>query len=392
MNVPRSPFLSCAWRPFLGALSLSAALISCDKATDPAPVELDELKFAFGLKIVDQGNGTVRLLWTGVNNEEDFSGYNIYGAKEKADITALEGKAIKLLDDKGEPDAAAKTLIGKMGYNGSNWETPGESTNADGDFAVYPYYKNKNGEDPILPSCLPSGTATTAGTECKLVTKEGATGTQNGPTYFDVTGLKIGSNYCFTVLATLKSGKKAAPATSEVRCVVPRASVTPASALTFNPNASEYLKVDLAALRNACKETGGTTCGTLPTTTATDGDDNCTGTQTFCINAFSNAPYFTASSKTGIQDLGYYPGGFNDPTLPKIPKVTSFGTVQNLDGYSLAGQSIPVIENHIYAIATSETADPTNAKNFFYHLVLVKGVSGVAATVEFRIANKVDTP
>ena len=115
MNVTGSRVFRSAWRPVIGVLALGSALFGCDKATDPAPVALDELKFAFGLKILDQGNGAVRLKWTGVNNEEDFSGYNIYGAKDNSAITALEGKSIKLLDDKGDVDATGKAALGKMG-------------------------------------------------------------------------------------------------------------------------------------------------------------------------------------------------------------------------------------------------------------------------------------
>jgi hypothetical protein len=387
MNVPCSRWLRGAWRPLLGALALSSALIGCDKATDPKPVALDELKFAFGLKVVDLGNGTVRLKWTGVNNEEDFSGYNIYGTKESADIAKLEGKAIKLLDDSGDVDASGKAALGKMGYNGTNWETAGAATNNDGDFAVYPYYKIKNGDDAVLPSCFP--TATTAGTdgyECSAVTTEGNSGTFNGQTYFDVSGLKIGSNYCFTVLATLDSGKKAAPATSEVRCAVPRASVTPPTALTGE--SGKHLAMDLAALRTACSSTGGTSCGTFATSLTTGSNQNCDGNQSLCLNNFSNALYFTASGHSGIQDLGYYALGFNDPTFPKIPTIT-LGTLQNLDGYSLKGQSIPVVKDHIYAVADGEK---DNATSFYYHLILVKSVDSATATVEFRIANKIDTP
>lgn len=385
MNVPGSRMFRSAWRPVIGALALGFALIGCDKATDPAPVALDELKFAFGLKILDQGNGAVRLKWTGVNNEEDFSGYNIYGAKENATITALEGKAIKLLDDKGDVDDTGKATLGKMGYNGKDWETTGPATNEKGDFSVYPYYKLKNGEDAILPSCLPSGTTGTDGVECKTLTAEGNTGSVNGPTYFDVTGLKIGSNYCFTVLATLKSGKKAAPATSEVRCIVPRAKVTPTADLTWKSGAVATL--DLAALRTACGTSAGSTCTLTPSAPETSSDVMCESTKSICLDYLSK-PYFTASRVSGIQDLGYYALGFDDPTFPKVPKMVR-GTIQNVDGYSLQGQSIPVVADHIYAIADGEQE---GSSGYYYHLVHVKSVSSTTATVELRVSNKIDTP
>lgn len=392
MNVPGSRMFRSAWRPVVGALALGSLIIGCDKATDPAPVALDELKFAFGLKILDQGNGSVRLKWTGVNNEEDFSGYNIYGAKDNTTVAALEGKAIKLLDDKGDVDEAGKATLGKMGYNGKDWETAGPATNEKGDFAVYPYYKLKNGEDAILPSCLPSGTAGTDGVECKTLTAEGNTGSVNGQTYFDVTGLKIGSNYCFTVLATLKSGKKAAPATSEVRCIVPRASVTPTAALSFEEN--KHLPLALDVLRKECGTAAGSSCKLTPGSLVNEKNLNCDGNQSICLNYFNDQPFFTASSYSGIQDLGYYELGLKDPTFPKVPKI-SLGKIQNLDGYSLKGQSIPVVADHIYAVADGEQENPSS---FYYHLIYVKSVSNNAAsstanaTVEIRVSNKIDTP
>lgn len=393
MNVPGSRMFRSAWRPVVGALALGSLIIGCDKATDPAPVALDELKFAFGLKILDQGNGAVRLKWTGVNNEEDFSGYNIYGAKDNTTVAALEGKAIKLLDDKGDVDEAGKATLGKMGYNGKDWETAGPATNEKGDFAVYPYYKLKNGEDAILPSCLPSGTAGTDGVECKTLTAEGNTGSVNGPTYFDVTGLKIGSNYCFTVLATLKSGKKAAPATSEVRCIVPRASVAPTGSFTWKR--LEHATLDLAALRTACGTSPGATCTLTAPATKAESNSSCTGNQSLCLHYFQGGiPYFTASSYSGIQDLGYYENGFNDATLPKIPKI-AMGTIQNIDGYSLKGQSVPVIANHLYVVADGEK---DNSTSFYYHLIFVKSLANststetATGTLEMRISNKIDTP
>lgn len=395
MHVPRSRLFRRAWRPLLGALTAGSALFGCDKASDPAPVALDELKFAFGLKTLDLGSGTIRLKWTGVNNEDDFSGYNIYGVKENDAIARLEGSAIKLLDDKGEVDATGKATLGKMGYNGKDWETLGPSTNEDGDFAVYPYYRSINEKDKnaVLPSCFPgTSTAGPDGVLCEAVTAEGNTGIFNGQTYFDVTGLSIGSTYCFTVLATLDSGKKAAATTSEVRCVVPRASVTTSDLRAVQGN---NMKVDLAGLRAACSTSGGASCGALSTSEDTSGASNCALDTSFCLEYLgrTGAPkelYFTASGHSGIQDLGYFEQGLSDPLLPKIPNI-SLNTLQNLDGYSLQGQSLPVVANHIYVVADGEKDAPTS---FYYHLIHVKSVDNPnrQAAVEIRISNKVDAP
>ncbi len=139
------------WRKLPLAIVAAGALISCGgETTDPKPVSLEDLKVAKGLQIVDNGNGAVRLMWAGNNNESDFSGYNVYGAKRSEIGTSLvEGETLKLLDDEGEPVEAAKDVLKKMNYNGTDLESPGTeevAAGSDGEkakIAYYPIYKDK---------------------------------------------------------------------------------------------------------------------------------------------------------------------------------------------------------------------------------------------------------
>ncbi len=403
--------------PVFGVAAMGVLLTGCGDATDPTAVGLDELKFSFGLNIVDQGNGTVRLLWSGSNNEDDFSGYNIYGAKGDA-LAAQEGNTIKLLNDKGEEDTAGKATLGTMGYNGKDWETAGPSTNPDGDFSVYPYYTTKNGgEDAVLPSCMPNKNDGAESVCTPLTAEAGASHIFNGMTHIDLTGLKIGSQYCFTTLATLDDGKKVAQTTSEVRCVVPRSAVDATATASGVPADKKAFGLDLEALRVACDVDGGTKCGALKmdtdlrtaatTSFADEGDVqddqgftadeptkgcNATTTVALCVEYFSGKPNFTAGANTGIQDLGFY-SGFDDATLPAAPKLSEFGELQNKDGYSVAGQSLPLEANHVYVVANGIAG----VTSFYYHFVYVGAITNdqTAGTASFpisvRVSNKADS-
>lgn len=395
MKVLFGKLLRSALVPVFGVAAMGALLTGCGDATDPTAVGLDELKFSFGLRIVDQGNGTVRLSWNGVNNEEGFSGYNIYGAKGD-ELASYEGKAIKLLDDKGEPDTAAKELLKKMSYNGKDWETSTSGTNADGDFEAFPYYTAGTPPDVVAPSCMPAETSG-AGKECKPVAADGGTHVFNGSTWIDMKGLKIGSNYCFTTLATLDSGKSVAQTTSEVRCIVPRSAVEVATATATKGSS---FGIDLEALRVKCADTGGETCGTLDVgTVVTDGQAagtaflatcGATTSLALCLEYFSGKANFTAGGRAGIQDLGYYENGFDDLTLPAAPALSSFGELQNKDGYSVAGQSLPIEDKHVYAVAHGEG---TGTEKFFYHLIYVSDIDTTVADstsfkMQVRVSNK----
>jgi hypothetical protein len=370
----------------LSVVLLGCLLITgCGDKSDPEAVSLNELKNANGLRLVDYGSGVIRLLWRGMNNNEDFSGYNVYGKKD-ADgsfATAHQGKVIELLNDEEDPIQAARDLISSMGYNGLDWESEGSATNADGDFQAIPYYEGKNSDDePIIPTCLPA--ATTGKPACTVLTEEGGKSTFNGETYLDLKGLKTDSKYCFTVLATIDDGKKVAPTTSEVRCVVPKSEVSVPNA---KAEATKYKTMDFKALRESCAT------GTCDATTLGDlsagvqglsaACDNATATAA-CLESFSGNKFLTAGKNSAIQDVGYYPDGFLDSALPVAPELKAFGTVQNPQGYSLSGQSILLETEHLYVVAEGTSDSPTA---FYYHWVYVTIDSADAITMTIRVSN-----
>lgn len=397
-------FLRDAWLPVCGSIALGTLLVGCGDKTDPKAVGLDELKFANGAKVMDLGNGSVKLMWNGMNNEEKFEGYNIYGAKDTdGALSKLEGQTIKLLDDKGEPDAAGKATLQKMNYNGKDWETAGAASDAAGDLQVVPYWKNGTAEDPVLPSCRPGAADTTGMAQCAVLAAEGTTGDFNGIAWFQIDGLKVGTTYCFTVLAAMDSGKSVAQTTSEVRCVTPKSMVKSTGLKPTADSNKATNTLDIETVRTACGTTGGTACGELKAVEAdvtAANDQNCgngnkdatakstTVLQEVCVDSFSGQTLFTAGQFSGVQDLGYYTNGFADMMLPTAPALSAFGTVQNKEGYSVAGQSVPLEDKHIYVIAHGQNKD---TKSFMYDYVYVTfSADKTSFDAEWRLSNKAD--
>jgi hypothetical protein len=389
----------------VASLTVGLTLASCgDDKDSPESVDIEELKFAGGLRISDLGGGKAQLKWRAMNNEDDFSGYNIYGGKDSGgNLEANEGKTVQLLTDKGDAVEEGRKYLANMSYNGTDWETAGtaESDKTE-EIKFLPYYAGKNKKDkPLVPSCRPvSGVCVplTADTEDDESAKA------NGEVTFEVSGLKAGSTYCFTVLSTLDEGEKVAQTTSEIRCITPRTTVTGETYAEVGSDQGgtgttidRNISVDLEEIRKSCADG---TCKTVAATSAVVGSFcNKDTTKAFCIE-FNGAGdlLITAGKNTGIQDLGYYASGLSSTDLPPAPKLSSFTELQNKDGYSVSGQSLPLEKNRVYVIANGIGG----TTSFYYHWLYVSdvtasgggsfGSSTTAATVKYtlRVSNKAD--
>lgn len=373
-------------------LAVSVGLAACgDSSSDPDVVTLEDLKPATSLQILDLGNGSVRLSWTGLNNEDDFSGYNIYGklvAEPTTDsVKAKEGQTLRLMKDDGTVDSDVKTMLATMSYNGTDWETVGTKTDPEAEIEYYPYYATSTAEaEPITPSCQPASTVDTTGKYPCNDTVEGQedpdTLILNGSTYKDLSGLKIGSTYCFVVVSTLDGGDKIPGATSEVRCVVPRGDMS----ATFTAESGKYIAIDFKALREQCAAASSANCGDLTLPAATAGDCDTPADTTVCIELFSSKVNFTAGKSAGIQDLEYSPTGFAK-SLTQASEVSSYGTLQNVKGYSLAGQSLPALDDHVYVVAEGDRT-ATTPDSFYYHQIYYTADSSTtgAGTIQVRVS------
>src|SRR5690606_15926111 len=104
-----------------------------------------------------------------------------------------------------------------------------------------------------------------------------------------------------------------------------------------------------------------------------------------CIENWSGKPNFSTGDGGAIQDLGYYPGGFSDPSFVKAPELATDSLI-NDGGYSLEGQSIVLEENHIYVVVEASGDD---ASDNYYHYVYVSNIGADSASVDFDMTIRV---
>ncbi|MEZ4742337.1 MAG: hypothetical protein R3B45_07810 [Bdellovibrionota bacterium] len=385
------------------ALSLSAAslisllgLAACGgDAADPKIITLDELKRASSLEILDQGNGAIQLSWVGTNSEDDFSGYNVYGAKWTEDfgkaLTAAgveENGALELLDKEGEPKAAAKALLQMMSYNGSDFESPAATEEAPADeemkFQVFPYYKVKT--ETVYPTCQPASEFS-GSDECIMLTAEPVKRQFIGKTWLKIDGLNPGSKYCFLVLSTLDAGKKVAMASSELRCVTPMVKADDL-VVVLNTGSTKHHIIDIEATRDACTASS---CTITPKSYGSDCKDNDATGESLCFEIFvAGKPGITGGQFTVLTDFGYFPDGFDDERLMKtsVPILSKLdpNAIAHPGGYSPSAQTVPLLVNHIYIVAhrATEDAEPTS---FYYDWYYVKDIThaGNDSTVTFEV-------
>ena len=391
--------------PAMGILAVGALLTGCgDKSSNPDAVTVDSLKYPGNLVVTDKGNGEVWLSWTGSNNEKDFDGYNVYGMQgtpdtetAKGTLGVTEGKAVQLLDASGDKVADATNVLGNFNYDpktGLESKGTGAASGSGSDapeFSALPIHENDtDGTTPILPTCKPAAGTCTAPTAANKDTTAGDDPTYavNGTVSYKVPKTLVpGESYCFLVMSSEDNGKKISQTSSNVACVVPKFKAD----FTVSAPASSAgnLVFDLRAFLTAC---GTGTCPATPQTTggaitvATDA--HATGhvagdAGPLYIETASGVVGFVAGKATAINDLGFYANGFSDSTLSWIPPTLILddavmpdssndkgGPIFNAGGYSVAGQTVPVVANHVYVVAVGAT-DATGVGPFNYHWLYV---------------------
>jgi len=404
MKGTRVKFLRVAL-PLASVVALGQLTTACgDKSSDPDAITVDELKYPGDLRIRDNGNGAVSLYWRAANNESDFDGFNVYGMNNVPALGVTEGKAIELLTTEGEANADAKATLAKFNFDPKDgkFEKAGSQTNADGDaeFSALPIHSvDADGTTRLLPTCKPTSgvcAPTTAATLGKSVGDD-ANLAVNGVVSYDVSKvgtLTVGNQYCFLVLSSMDKGQKVSQTSSNAACVTPKYKTA------FSLPASEtgaFKKLDLTKWLASCTAAA----GWADPTTSFITDDTGTGSGgTHLSNAtgdvfLEKGPTLNAGKGNAVADLGYYANGFNDDALPpKAPTVKVDANVYDSGsgsadtpvynvGYSLPGQSFPVVTKHMYIVAVADATGGT----FHYYWMYVTGAvtAGSPVAVEFRL-------
>ncbi len=410
--------------PLCGALALGAlGLTGCgDKESSPDAVSVSELKYPGDLAIWDKGDGKVVLEWSGANNEEDFDGYNVYGMKGTATALGVtEGVALELLDDKGDKNTTTEAILAKFNYDPATTklEAPGtaialaETAEADSDAPEFSYLPIHTGpaDARLLPTCKAAGgtcTMTTAAT--KDLTAENPTYAVNGRVKFEVPEtLKVGESYCFFVMSSMDGGETVSQTSSNVQCVTPKYSV--GFNLPIPAGADDPRHLDLRAYLTACDAAGKCAAPGAPVLDAaaeSEFNPSAKNSHTasdpmpiYIETSTTGAVGFVAGKAAAVNDLGYYEKGFDDVTLPKGAPVlvlddsTIGGTGVNKDapvfnagGYSIPGQTVPLVAGHVYVFGVG-AATASGIGPFHYHWLYVKSApAGGNAAVEMRLTKK----
>jgi hypothetical protein len=400
MKGTRVKFLRVAL-PLASVVALGLLTTACgDKSSDPDAVTVDELKYPGDLRIRDNGNGAVSLYWRAANNESDFDGFNVYGMNNSPSLGVTEGKALQLLGTDGEANADAKTTLSKFNFDPKEgkFEKAGSQTNADGEaeFSALPIHSlDTDGTTRLLPTCKPSsGTCapTTAATLGKSVGDD-ATLAVNGVVSYDVSKvgtLTVGNEYCFLVLSSMDKGQKVSQTSSNAACVTPKYK----TAFSLPASETAYKLFDLTKWLASCTAAAG--CADPSTTFITDNGGTTGHKASDAGDVFlEKSATMIAGKGNAIADLGYYANGFSDDALPPKAPVAKIDTnvydsgsgsadtpVYNV-GYSLAGQSVPLVTKHMYVFAIADATGGT----FHYYWMYVSGAvaAGSPVAVEMRL-------
>ncbi|NRA65937.1 MAG: hypothetical protein HRU19_15725 [Pseudobacteriovorax sp.] len=374
----------------VAGFSLLALAIACGDAADPEAVTRDDLKSPSALKIVDKGNGSIDLRWSTANFEDDFEGYNVYGAVvTDADLTEFgitKGEPIQLLDANGDAVEAARTILANFSYQATNqYALPGTADNAEAEynledkkFSALPYHKLRTAtKEANLPTCIPidGGICDPTGT-VKQETEASAITSIGNISYSLPETLAIGSQVCFFVFAVQDEGEEISQSSTDVACIVPKyaTAVTTSAGITSGNQIALPL---FATLRSACATDG---CPEIATTVSAAAISATTTDRTVQFEKFNNNDNltFATGQNAVILSFGYFENGFADDNFVNLvqsaPNLSGFDAtaISQGGGYSQPGQSIVVEKNHIYVIANAaaDSATPADA-DFYYDWIYV---------------------
>jgi len=375
----------------LGALTL---VVACDKSDDPDAVTLKDLKYPNHLSIQDQGNGTIRLTWRGSNFEDDFDGYNIFGAKGTAgELGLMEGQALQLLDGDGNAIAGAKDVLQGMSYNGQDLETTADKPKVEGKYSFYPVYSLDDDKKPVLPTCSPRADGV-----CQSPQATGDMVTPfSGTTSYTISGLETGASYCFLVFTSQDEGEEVSQTSSPAVCVVPKLKMDLAVQADSGVTGQKSMGLKLVDVLATCVAGDCPDLGTFDADSSYWQGSNTVATASsdlpLYIEDISGELWFTTGADAVMSDLGYLASGFDDAQLPagvQVPALASatLSSLANPRGFSVPGQSLRMEKHHMYLLAMVEDGQVR------YHWLWVHGtpVVGESVAVEVRLGAQAVDP
>ncbi len=384
-------------------VGLLSGLWGCGDKNNPLAISALDLKPPGQLSIRDNGNGKVTLSWLTTNPEDDFEGYNIYGAKlTDADLKTAkltQGQPLKLLDDSGEPVAGVADTLKYFSFDNknpyvisANAPAPIVVDEEQSQFASLPIYHMNPADptDPLLPTCSPvKGTCVDVVKEDSIVS---GAAKSFGPVTYTIEGLTVGSQYCFMVFSVQDGGKEVSQSSSTLQCVTPKYRIGGTVTMPSSGFGGHYF--DLRTLLTTCttKCDASLTYASTSARTATQINNVYTGAPaSFESYSTDTTNVFLATGQNAfIRPMGYFAGGF-DETMPAVPKLVYSATDPDQGGgYSKEGQSVLLQSGYLYAIAVGDSAQ-TDTTKFNYHWLWISSSNasvtrGTAFTFDLMLA------
>ena len=365
---------------------LAGLSVSCGKSSKPDPISIDELKPPSSLRLRDEGNGRITLSWRGNNHANNFSGYNVYGSTKQTIQefvkTGLveQDRVVKIAGSDGKMDDKALSLLQAMSYNPN---APYSSTSEKQE-TYLPLHRKSD----ALPTCMP---VEEGSTKCAWSDEAPrAKGSFSGTTWLGLEGLKVGTEYCFMVVATADAGKQISSVSSELRCVLPkfRGTIEVGGRDSEAVEQGHAVLLDLNGLRQDCLENKNCLQGLK--LNRFDGQCDAATPASACVELFSTGSLqLTGAFNAAIADVGLYPAGFED-TIPNAIAMRGFSPYGNKSGYAPSAHSIPLYDRHIYVVASQ--ANEQTDDSFFYdriHVLQSSSEKGTA-TIDVMLAASPD--
>ena len=403
--------------------STMALCFACGgEQSDPNVIGRDDLKSPGGLSLIDNGDGTVQLRWFTSNYEDDFEGYNIYGAAGTAtELGVTEGEPIQLLDNSGNAIEGAKTILAKFSYSAENSQAlPGTTDLAEADtseegelkFSAYPYHKLRTAnKQPNLPTCKPNlnndtGSCVFLGaskdeTDAEDINSVGELSFTFPPSSSSSDTLTAGQSYCFFVFAVQDQGKEISQSSTNVACIVPKFKVN-ASTVSLAA-ASDAAKITATGSDNGYTEfrSNCITSGVCTTISMTPGQSqlNASSLVTWQIESYGESiAYLVTGKSAAIRPLGFFADGFADSRFSQqiaaapALSLSASDTAKNPNGYSIEGQSVPIYANHIYVLASGDQSSD-EVSSFYYDWIYIDSVdcsSNCSVSFEMLLSRNLD--
>lgn len=387
----------------LFSLALVLSATGCGKIENPKDVSVLKLKPAMELQAIP-GQESVTLTWMANNNEDDFSGYNIYMSTD--DAAAVTGN-LGVKSSSADPQRFDPIVFRDK-----------EEDEIDGVRSLLSKHFNfdaatKSSKDPqdgksFAPMARCTVEVTESDGQCVPVTDANKKHKANGLLKYTVDKLEPGRRYTFFVTATLDAGKKIVSPTSSILVATPHRSVSVPTDVTFKSEGEsagilDGLDLSVKASSPSLKKIGFSPSKEKLYCLAQGNDAQAATVDVYfqLVGGSLRQPTLTGANGARIADLGpvvdntntLIAGGLLESPyrlgqtalVPEVQGLQPSSTTPAANdvgakgGYSRCGQSVLVLPYHLYAVAYAE------GSQWRYALIETSGAQSLSQPSSYKV-------